>query len=165
MEKIYKELKEKNLLPGQLTIGDCIGVAKTVGTSVGEVIIAEAMEVGKMTRQEVLSAVMASFSHNLYAIEIGTTTGSSFLMGNAGRELTQGAAPQMVEALLWVEPSTGYIRRARIVDFYGNSNDVRFTQFQPDTSLKASDFTFTAPKGVEVEDRIDRKVQERELFK
>lgn len=74
-------------------------------------------------------------------------------------------APQMVEALLWVEPSTGYIRRASIIDFYGNSNDVRFTQFQPDTSLKASDFTFTAPKGVEVEDRIDRKVQERELFK
>ena len=74
-------------------------------------------------------------------------------------------APQMVEALLWVEPSTGYIRRASIIDFYGNSNDVRFTQFKPDTSLKASDFTFTAPKGVEVEDRIDRKVQERELFK
>ena len=75
------------------------------------------------------------------------------------------AAPQMVEALLWVEPTTGYIRRASIIDFYGNSNDVRFTQFKPDTSLKASDFTFTAPKGVEVEDRIDRKVQERELFK
>ena len=75
------------------------------------------------------------------------------------------AAPQMVEALLWVEPATGYIRRASIIDFYGNSNDVRFTQFKPDTSFKASDFTFTAPKGVEVEDRIDRKVQERELFK
>ena len=75
------------------------------------------------------------------------------------------AAPQMVEALLWVEPATGYIRRASIIDLYGNSNDVRFTQFKPDTSLKASDFTFTAPKGVEVEDRIDRKVQERELFK
>ena len=74
-------------------------------------------------------------------------------------------APQMVEALLWVEPSTGYIRRASIIDFYGNSNDVRFTQFKPDTSLKESDFTFTAPKGVEVEDRIDRKVQEKELFK
>ena len=74
-------------------------------------------------------------------------------------------APQMVEALLWVEPGAGYIRRATIIDFYGNSNDVRFTQFKPDASLKASDFSFTAPKGVEVEDRIDRKVQERELFK
>lgn len=74
-------------------------------------------------------------------------------------------APQMVEALLWVEPATGYIQRASIIDFYGNSNDVRFTQFKPDASFKASDFTFTAPKGVEVEDRIDNKVQERELFK
>ena len=74
-------------------------------------------------------------------------------------------APQMVEALLWVEPSTGYIRRASIIDFYGNSNDVRFTQFKPDNSMKESYFTFTAPKGVEVEDRIDRKVQEKELFK
>ena len=77
----------------------------------------------------------------------------------------QEPAPQMGEALLWVEPSTGYIRRASIIDFSGNSNDVRFTQFKPDTSLKESDFTFTAPKGVEVEDRIDRKVQEKELFK
>jgi len=74
-------------------------------------------------------------------------------------------APQMVEALLWVEPGTGYIHRTTIIDFYGNSNDLRFTQFKPDVSLKSSDFAFTAPKGVEVEDRIDRKVQERELFK
>ncbi|WP_297671891.1 outer membrane lipoprotein carrier protein LolA, partial [uncultured Desulfovibrio sp.] len=46
-------------------------------------------------------------------------------------------APQMVEAELWVEPATGYIRRARIVDFYGNSNDVRFTAFRPDAPLQA----------------------------
>ena len=74
-------------------------------------------------------------------------------------------APQMVEAELWVEPAAGYIRRARIVDFYGNSNDVRFTAFRPDAPLQAADFTFKAPKGVEVEDRIDSKVQERELFR
>ena len=97
MEKIYQAIKEKGLQIGQLTVGDCIGVAKAAGVRVSDVIIAEAMEVGKMTRQEVLSAVMASFSHNLYAVEIGTTTGSSFLMGSAGRELTQGASPQIVE--------------------------------------------------------------------
>lgn len=73
-------------------------------------------------------------------------------------------APQMVEALIWVEPATGYIRRASIVDFYGNTNDVRFTHFTPDANLKASDFNFTPPKDVEVEDRIDRQVPERELF-
>ena len=74
-------------------------------------------------------------------------------------------APQMVEALIWVEPGSGYIRRASIVDFYGNINDVRFIEFKPDTGPKASDFSFTPPKGVEVEDRIDHAAPERELFK
>ncbi|WP_165175829.1 outer membrane lipoprotein chaperone LolA [Desulfovibrio sp. ZJ369] len=74
-------------------------------------------------------------------------------------------APQMVEALIWVEPGSGYIRRASIVDFYGNINDVRFTEFKPDARSKASDFSFTPPKGVEVEDRIDQAVPEKELFK
>lgn len=97
METINKIIAQKGLQPGQLTVGDCIGVAREAGVKVSDVVIAEAMEVGKMTRQEVLSAVMASFSHNLYAIEIGTTTGSSFLMGSAGRELTQEAAPPIVD--------------------------------------------------------------------
>ena len=74
-------------------------------------------------------------------------------------------APQMVEALIWVEPGSGYIRRASIVDFYGNTNEVRFTSFKPDARLKSSDFSFTPPKGIEVEDRIGRDVPERELFK
>ena len=74
-------------------------------------------------------------------------------------------APQMVEALIWVEPGSGYIRRASIVDFYGNTNEVRFTSFKPDARLKSSDFSFTPPKGIEVEDRIDRDVPERELYK
>lgn len=74
-------------------------------------------------------------------------------------------APQMVEALIWVDTGNGYIRRASILDFYGNTNDVRFTEFKPDTGAKASDFSFTPPKGVEVEDRIDRAVPEKELFK
>ncbi|MBQ9406310.1 MAG: outer membrane lipoprotein chaperone LolA [Desulfovibrio sp.] len=74
-------------------------------------------------------------------------------------------APQMVEAALWVEPSSGLIRGASIVDFYGNSNEIRFHRFQADVPLKSTEFTFKAPKGVEVEDRIGNKVQERELFK
>ena len=74
-------------------------------------------------------------------------------------------APQMVEATIWVEPGSGYIRRAKIVDFYGNANDVRFTAFTPDARIASSEFRFTPPSGVEVEDRIDRTVQERELFK
>ena len=73
--------------------------------------------------------------------------------------------PQMVEAAIWVEPETGYIRRADIIDFYGNANDVRFTSFRPDARVAPSEFRFTPPAGVEVEDRIDRTIEERELFK
>ena len=73
--------------------------------------------------------------------------------------------PQMVEAAIWVEPESGYIRRANIVDFYGNANDVRFTSFRPDARIAPAEFRFTPPAGVEVEDRIDRHVEERELFK
>lgn len=74
-------------------------------------------------------------------------------------------APQMVEALLWVEPETGYIRQARLVDFYGNTNEVRFVRFQPDAAFGASRFRFQPPQGVEVEDRTGSSVQERELFR
>ncbi len=73
--------------------------------------------------------------------------------------------PQMVEATIWVEPEKGFIRRANILDFYGNSNEVRFKSFSPGLKIAATEFSFTPPKGVELEDRIDRQVQERELFK
>ncbi len=51
------------------------------------------------------------------------------------------------------------------MDFYGNTNDVRFLSFKPDVRLSSSDFSFTPPKGIDVEDRIDRDMSERELFK
>lgn len=97
MNEISKLFAEKKLKPGQLTIGDCINVAREANVRVSDVVIAEAMEANQMTRQEVLSAVLSTFSHNLYAIEIGCTTGSSFLMGSAGKELTHEGAEPIVE--------------------------------------------------------------------
>lgn len=73
--------------------------------------------------------------------------------------------PQLVEACIWVSPESGYIRRARIVDFYGNSNDVSFVSFTPDANISARQFSFTPPDGIEVEDRMDRNIPERDLFK
>ncbi len=61
--------------------------------------------------------------------------------------------PQMTEAVIYVDPDRGYILRAVITDFYGNTNDVRFTSFTPNPSLSSSEFKFKAPKGCEVEDR------------
>lgn len=72
--------------------------------------------------------------------------------------------PQLVEAILYVDPVKGYIQRAVITDFYGNTNDVRFTSFIPDADISRGSFDFRAPKGVEVEDRIKTGVQERKLF-
>ncbi|MDM8216343.1 outer-membrane lipoprotein carrier protein LolA [Desulfovibrio piger] len=73
--------------------------------------------------------------------------------------------PQMVEAQIYLDDK-GYIQRADIVDFYGNHNDVRFTAFSANARVKDQDFRFTPPKGVEVEDRTQKKgVEERELFK
>lgn len=74
-------------------------------------------------------------------------------------------SPQMVEANIWVNPATGHIRRAKIVDFYGNANDVALDTFKPANKIDAAQFRFTPPKGVEIEDRMDKKIEERELFK
>lgn len=96
MERIKQTLAEKGLTAGQLTMGDCIEIASQAQVRVSDVIVAEAAITSNMTQSEVYSAVLASFSHNLYAVELGTTTGSSFLMGNAGREVAQTGAPQLV---------------------------------------------------------------------
>lgn len=72
---------------------------------------------------------------------------------------------QMVEALIWVDPASGHIKRAKVIDFYGNENDIYFRSFFPSDKIADSSFKFTPPKGIEVEDRRDRQIQEKELFK
>ncbi|MDR3358785.1 MAG: outer membrane lipoprotein carrier protein LolA [Desulfovibrio sp.] len=74
------------------------------------------------------------------------------------------AGPQMVEAVIWADKTDGYIRRAELTDFYGNKNNVGFTSFNPRTQFRESDFSFTPPIGVEVEDHSGEKSQHRELF-
>ncbi len=59
-------------------------------------------------------------------------------------------SPDMVEAFLWVDKDL-LIRKASIIDFYGNSNMLHFTQVEVNASLPAQTFNFTPPKGVDVE--------------
>ncbi len=73
--------------------------------------------------------------------------------------------PQMVEATILVDPDSGAIMRASVTDFYGNVNDIAFSSFKPGVRIPPEQFKFRPPKGVEVEDRIDKNVPERELFK
>ncbi len=59
----------------------------------------------------------------------------------------------LVEAIFWVDPDSGLIRRFRIYDFYGNENEITFTNQKIGASVPDSSFTYTPPKGTQVEDR------------
>lgn len=97
MKDVLELMEKQGLKPGQLTIGDCIGLAQAADLKVSDIVVAEAMAVNQMTREEVMSAVLASFAHNLCAVEIGHTSGSSFLMGTAGKELVGDQSARIVE--------------------------------------------------------------------
>lgn len=62
---------------------------------------------------------------------------------------------EMTEAQIWVDPATSLIRRAMVMDFYGNTNTVELKGLQKNASIPASRFTFTPPKGTEVEDHTE----------
>ena len=62
---------------------------------------------------------------------------------------------EMTEAQIWVDPATSLIRCAMVMDFYGNTNTVELKGLQKNASIPASRFTFTPPKGTEVEDHTE----------
>lgn len=75
---------------GHMTIGECIKIAEKVGMSVGAVIIQEAMDCTGLSKDEIIDSMEEAFEHNLEAIEIGITSGSSFLLGTIGQDLNTG---------------------------------------------------------------------------
>ena len=64
---------------------------------------------------------------------------------------------QLVEADIWVDASNGNIRKTVSMDFYGNANSIQFNDYRHNPKVKDSLFSFTPPKGVEVEDRRNNK--------
>ena len=71
---------------------------------------------------------------------------------------------QMVEAGIWVDPAAYLIKKANIVDFFGNGNEVTFTGLNTKQKLEEKSFDFAPPKGVAVEDRRKDGVREQ-MFK
>ena len=65
MKDVLELMEKQGLKPGQLTIGDCIGLAQAADLKVSDIVVAEAMAVNQMTREEVMSAVLASFAQLL----------------------------------------------------------------------------------------------------
>lgn len=62
---------------------------------------------------------------------------------------------ELTEAQLWIDPDTSLIRRAMVMDFYGNTNTIELKNLKADVSVSAKDFTFTPPSGTEVEDHVE----------
>jgi outer membrane lipoprotein carrier protein len=60
---------------------------------------------------------------------------------------------QMVEASIWVDPASYLIKKAIMIDFYGNSNEVAFTSLNTKLKLAENSFDFVLPKDATVEDR------------
>ena len=67
----------------------------------------------------------------------------------------------LVEAIFWVDPESALIRKLRIYDFYGNENEITFTNQQIDVAVPDASFAYKPGKGITVEDRTkqDSSVQ------
>lgn len=70
-----------------LTLSQLASIADTLHHSPGEIAVAEAMVREGIAREEVISRVLASFEHNLKALDIGMAEGHSFLLGRIDRSM------------------------------------------------------------------------------
>ncbi len=66
------------------------------------------------------------------------------------------ATSHLVEAQIWINPQTDLIEKLVVLDFFGNTNTISFNSFIPNIKFKKSDFTFTPPSDIDVEDRFEQ---------
>ena len=116
---------------------------------------------------------LAQDSHALLRVVTGQARlDQDFIVEEAGKEdgllrlrlYPREPTQQMVEAGIWVDPAAYLIKKAVIIDFFGNSNAVAFTGYTNKLKLEEKSFDFAPPKGVVVEDRRKSGVREQ-LFK
>ncbi|GAU09204.1 cell envelope biogenesis protein LolA [Desulfoplanes formicivorans] len=58
----------------------------------------------------------------------------------------------LVLAYIWVQPTTNMLGKVLVVDFFGNGNELELSNMVMNKALDPAIFTFTPPKGVDVED-------------
>lgn len=88
-KSLVADMKKSVPADKRLTLGEIVDLAETLGVSMSDVVIAEAMDRHGMTHEEVIRAALEAFKFNLLALEIGLTRGRSFLLGEIGRELEE----------------------------------------------------------------------------
>ena len=72
-----------------LTLGELVDIAEKENISLSTLIVAEAMIKEGSTYEEILDRVSAIFEHNFKALEVGLTSGRSFLLGTVGSDLAR----------------------------------------------------------------------------
>ena len=89
MKEFLEAARAKGLNPKALTLGETIDLAQELGGSVSDVVLDEARHRSGLSFEDVLCAIEGAFQHNLKALEIGLTSGSSFLFGHCAGELAE----------------------------------------------------------------------------
>ncbi len=64
--------------------------------------------------------------------------------------------PEMVEAVIGIDEQSMLIKKASVVDFYGNINTLQFDKIELNSKLNDDVFSFTPPEGIDVEDGSKR---------
>jgi outer membrane lipoprotein carrier protein len=72
---------------------------------------------------------------------------AAHLLGLTPKKTTRSA---FTKATVWVDDADGLIRQFEVVETNGNTRRIRLTKLNVNPELKASDFTFTVPKGARV---------------
>ncbi len=60
--------------------------------------------------------------------------------------------PEMVEAVIGIDEKSMLIKKASIIDFYGNINTLLFNEIKTNVKLAKDTFDFTPPEGIDVEE-------------
>ena len=58
--------------------------------------------------------------------------------------------PNLVEGELWVRPGQDMLEKIKLVDFFGNINELELTGIEIDVTAEEKDFVLSPPKGTEV---------------
>jgi L-serine dehydratase len=85
-DKISPSLKQE-LADKIFTLGELVEIAEKENLSLSEIAVAESMIKESRTYEEILELAWASFEHNFKGLEIGLTSGKSFLLGTVGTDL------------------------------------------------------------------------------
>ncbi|KAF5041088.1 Outer-membrane lipoprotein carrier protein [anaerobic digester metagenome] len=58
--------------------------------------------------------------------------------------------PNLVEGEVWVRPGQDIMERIKLVDFFGNVNELELTGLELDVPVDEKEFTLVPPKGTEI---------------